>query len=154
MSSTDDVSNGERRENLEREAEVVRTRLSNRLSLLDRRKDRMIDKVKAMSRPPLLIAVLVGGGLALTAAIFIVRKLRNRPSELQRLLQEFMVEAKLIPPQPESPLKTAIKRGLASGVAIGLREVGKRSVERLLTPSDVDVKVNVNEPKHEWATGS
>jgi hypothetical protein len=154
MSSTDDLSNGERRENLEREAEVVRTRLSNRLSLLDRRKDRLIDKVKAASRPPLLIALLVGGGIALTAAIFIVRRLRQRPSELQRLLQEFMVEAKLLPPQPESPMKNAITRGLASGVAIGLREVGRRSVERLLAPSSGDVDVKSNEPKHEWATGS
>jgi hypothetical protein len=130
----DEITDGTRRENLEREAEVVRTRLSNRLSQLDDRKDRLVDKVRAASRPPLSIALLIGAGLAIGAGVFIVRRARRRPSELQQLLQEILAEAKLVPPQPDGPLKSAMKRGLASAITLGLREVGKRSVERLLAP--------------------
>ena len=136
MSSGDDIpTGGEWRDGVEREAEVVRTRLSNRLALLDQRKDQVVDSVKAFTKPPRSIALLVGAGVALAATVLIIRKLRHRPSEFERMLAEFLTEAKLVPPRPESPLRSAVKRGLASAVTLGLREVGKRSVERLLAPS-------------------
>ena len=136
MSSSDDLSNSDRRDNLEREAEVVRNRLSHRLALLDGRKDRLVDSVKAMSRPPLSL-LLLGAGVAVFATVLIVRRMRHRPSELEKIIAEFLLESKLLPPPPDSPLKAAVKRGLASAVTLGLREVGKRGVARLLAPPNV-----------------
>jgi hypothetical protein len=150
MSSSDDLSNSDRRDDLEREAEVVRARLSQRLALLDGRKDRLVDSVKAISRPPLSL-LLLGAGAAIFATVLIVRKMRHRPSELERLIAEFLQESKLLPPPPDSPLRTALKRGLTSAVTLGLREVGRRGVARLLAPSDVVV---TTDSRAEWAQGS
>jgi hypothetical protein len=149
MSSSEDLSNGDRRDNLEREAEVVRARLSHRLALLDGRKDRLVDSVKAMSRPPLSL-ILLGAGAAIFATVLIVRKMRHRPSELEKIIAEFLQESKLLPPPPDSPFKRALKRGVTSAITLGLREAGKRGVARLLAPPNVVV----TDSRADWAQGS
>jgi hypothetical protein len=149
MSSSDDLSNDDRRDNLEREAEAVRARLSNRLALLDSRKDRVVDSVKAMAKPPLSL-LLLGAGVAIFATVLIVRKLRHRPSELEKIIAEFLQESKLLPPPPDSPLKRALMRGITSAVTLGLREAGRRGVARLLAPPNVVV----TDSRADWAQGS
>lgn len=149
MSSSDDLSDGDRRHDLEREADAVRDRLSQRLALLDSRKDRLVDSVKAVSRPPLSL-LLLGAGAAIFATVLIVRRLRHRPSELENLIAEFLQESKLLPPPPDSPLRRALKRGVTSAVTLGLREAGKYGVARLLAPPNVVV----TDSRAEWAQGS
>lgn len=143
MSIADDMPVEDRREELEREAEVVRTRLSNGLAMLGARRERLVENVKNFARPPKSIAIIVGAGLAVTATVLIVRGLRRRKSPFERFLEEVIAEARheaeLSAPRVDGPVMRAVKRGVSSAIVLGLREVGKRSVERLLAPADIEI---------------
>ncbi|MDQ2643118.1 MAG: hypothetical protein M3020_04840 [Myxococcota bacterium] len=120
-------SNGDRLHELEREAAAARSRLNERLAVLDERKDRLVQSVKGATRPPLSLVLIAGVGLA--ATVLIVRSLRRRRvGALERVATQWL--AALEPPAPPSPVVNALKRGAMTLVAQGVQELGRRSVER------------------------
>ena len=124
-------SNGDRLETLEREAAAARSRLNERLAVLDERKDRLVQSVKGATRPPVPLLILAGVGIA--ATVLIVRGLRRRRvGALERVATQWL--AALEPPAPPSPVMSALKRGAISLVAQGVQELGRRGVERCAPP--------------------
>lgn len=124
-------SNGDRLESLEREAAASRSRLNERLSVLDGRKDRLVQSVKNATKPPLSLLVLAGVGIA--ATVLIVRRIRRRRvGSLERVATQWL--AALEPPAPPSPLFIALKRGAISLAAQGVQELGRRGMERWAPP--------------------
>lgn len=124
-------SNGDRLESLEREAAAARSRLNERLAVLDERKDRLVRSVKGAAKPPLSLLLLAGVGIA--ATVLIVRRVRRRRvGALERVATQWL--AALEPPAPPSPVVSALKRGAISLVAQGVQELGRRGMERWAPP--------------------
>jgi len=127
-------SNGDRLESLEREAAAARSRLSERLSVLDERKDRLVRSVKGATKPPLSLLIVAGVGLA--ATVLIVRRIRRRRvGALERVATQWLAALEP-PPPPDSAFVSALKRGAVSLVAQGVQELGRRGVERWAPPGE------------------
>jgi hypothetical protein len=115
----------------------------DRVSQLDERRDKVVRAVKAATRPPLSIALLVVAGTAVTALVaYRIHRSRKRPFER-------VVEAWLLPPEPPRPpsmLVATLKKTLLSAVVKGLEEIGRRSVDRLLAapPDEFDHRVSAS----------
>lgn len=127
MSGLGDVTNGDRRTQLEQRAEAVRSRLEERLEALDERRDRMVDIAKKMTRPPVAIVLLGLAGVAGTALL--VRSLSSRrPSVTQEWRNALVTGAS----RRDGFLAKALKRAALSVIATAVQRLSTRGLDQLL----------------------
>lgn len=133
--STTDVMNGDRRKQLERRAEAVRSRLEQRLDLIDHRAHRLVNVARAATSQPAAVALLAVAGIA--ATILVVRGARRRNvgpgqrlgSALQPLFGRYAGPAV---PRAEGFFVRALKRAAISLVAVAVQRLGTQGMDRLL----------------------
>jgi hypothetical protein len=127
MSGVGEISNGDRRTQLEERAQAVRSRLEERLEVLDDRRDRVVAIARKAVRPP--FGVLLLGVAGVLATGIIVRKLSRRPSTADRIFS--LLQA---PPvrSTEGFLARAIKGAVLSVVATAVQRLSTQGLDRFL----------------------
>ena len=75
MSGVGDVTNGDRRRQLEQRADAVRSRLERNLEVLDERRQRFASVARAAAKSPVTVVLI--GAAGLTATILIARRIRQ-----------------------------------------------------------------------------
>lgn len=124
-------TNGDRIEQLEQRAREVRSRLEQRLDLLDARRQRMVDLARAATRPPASIALMAAVGA--TAAAIIVYKVRQRQRPAARLQRAFAPLVQRAPlPESDGMIMRAVKRSVVSVITLAIQRLGKQGLDRLL----------------------
>ena len=127
MSGFGDVTNGDRRTQLEQRAEAVRSRLEERLEALDERRDRMVHIAKKVTKPPIGIVLLGLAGVAGTALL--VRSLGSRRSSVSRQWRKALARSA---PRQTGFLSKALKRAALSVVATAVQRLSTRGLDQLL----------------------
>lgn len=132
MSGVGEMTNGDRRTQLEERAQAVRSRLEERLEALDGRRDRVVAIARNATRPP-FGALLIGAAGVLATGIIVRKLARRRPSagdRLRALLQT--------PPArtTEGFLARAMKSAALSVVATAVQRLSTRGLDRLLPESE------------------
>jgi hypothetical protein len=128
-----DVNNGndipsDRQAELEREANLARSRLMERLAQLDARRDHVVSVVKNATRPPWSYALMAAAGIVATAVI--VHRVQSRPRRrFDRFVMRWLTALEP-PPAPDGAIVAALKRGAVTALGAGVREIGRRGVER------------------------
>jgi hypothetical protein len=118
-------ANGQR-EQLEQRANQVRSKLEQRLHMIDERRHHVADLARSALRPPLSIVLLAVAGAA--AALFLVQRVRTRRSPVEQLLR-LLEPAE--PPQ-NSVFKQNIKKAATSLAVLAVQRVGRRGLDRWL----------------------
>lgn len=127
MSGLGDVTNGDRRTQLEQRAEAVRSRLEERLGALDERRDRMVDIAKKVTKPPVGIVLLGLAGVAGTALL--VRRISSRrPGVTEQWRRAMVANA----PRRDGFLARALKRAALAVVATAVQRLSTRGLDQLL----------------------
>ena len=127
MSGLGDVTNGDRRTQLEQRAEAVRSRLEERLGALDERRDRMVHIAKKVTKPPVGIVLLGLAGVAGTALL--VRSLGSRRSSVTQQWRRALAYSA---PRRDGFLSKALKRAALSIVATAVQRLSTRGLDQLL----------------------
>lgn len=127
MSGSEDLSNGNGRAQLERQAEAVRTRLERRLDALDDRRDRVVEFAKRAAHPPVSIAII--GTAAVLGAAVVAYQLHKRSSRRQRVGAHLLGTP---PSKPEGFFMAAFKRGALAIVATLVQRLSTRGLDHLL----------------------
>lgn len=135
MTMMDEAPTGERRAQLERRAAEVRARLEQRLQLLEQRRDGLVHRVRALTTPPVSVAIVAVAGVA--SALWLAYRAGMRRRDMGRV----MVVGQSGKP---SALGRMLRRvAISLGVAL-LRRMTARGVERLaVASSSSDGKVVV-----------
>ncbi len=144
MSGVSDVTNGDKRKKLEQRAEAVRSRLGRNLEVLDERRERFASVARAAAKSPLTVVLI--GAAGLTATVLIARRMRRRPSGLERILNGL---ASAAPPRPrrDGLLVDVLKRAALSLVVGTVQRLGTRGVDRLLADSHHDAHAVASSPR-------
>jgi hypothetical protein len=134
MSGFGEVTNGDKRTQLEQRADAVRSRLEDRLEALDERRDLMVHMARAATRPPISVILLGVAGAA--ATVLVVRGIRRRrPTAVQRWHSAFQASA---PSNLDGDgfFMSALKRAALGFIAAAVQRVGTRGLERLLADAE------------------
>jgi hypothetical protein len=128
MSSTSEVTNGDRREQLEHRAAEVRRRLEQRLDVIDDRRQQLTAIARAAIRPPVSVVLIAAAGAVTTALV--VRGIRRRRSREQSW-------AALLAPAQEPAREgglfaNAFKKAALSLIAVAVQRLGTRGLDLLL----------------------
>jgi hypothetical protein len=127
--------NGDTRKQLEQRADAARSRLERNLEVLDERRERFTSVARAAARSPLTVVLI--GAVGLTATVLIARRMRRRPSVLERIFRELAASAPP-PPREDGLLAKALKRAAVSLVVGTVQRLGTRGVDRWLADPDHD----------------
>jgi len=114
------------REHLEQRAAEVRSRLGQRLRVIDERRHQVAEIARAATRPPASVVLLAAAGAV--ATLFLVRRLRARQAHPPLL-------SYLLPPAPvpeKSLLRQGLERVATSLVVVAAQRLGKRGLDQLL----------------------
>jgi hypothetical protein len=126
MTSSSEVTNGDRREELEHRAAEVRRRLEQRLNVIDDRREQLTAVARAAIKPPVSVVLIAAAGAVTTALVVRgIRRRRNRQSWAALLspAQE---------PARESLLANAFKKAAMSLIAVAVQRLGTRGLDLLL----------------------
>jgi hypothetical protein len=133
MSTSTEVTNGDRREQLEHRAAEVRRRLEQRLNVIDDRRDQLTAVARAALHPPTRVVLIAAAGAVTTALV--VRSIRRR-----RRQQTWA--ALLSPAVPERSnggesglFASAFKKAALSLIAVAVQRLGTRGLDLLLAES-------------------
>lgn len=126
MTSTSEVTNGDRREQLEHRAAEVRRRLEQRLDVIDDRRQQLTAVARAAIHPPVSVLLIAAAGAVTTALV--VRGVRRRRSRQNwaALLSPAQEPAR------ESLLANAFKKAALSLIAVAVQRLGKRGLDLIL----------------------
>jgi hypothetical protein len=117
------------REQLEQRANEVRAKLEQRLHVIDERGHRLANVARAAARPPVSIVLCAVAGAA--AALFIIHKVRARPSFAERLAR--LLQPALPPPErKKSLLMNGVQEAATSLAVVAAQRAGKRGLDRWL----------------------
>jgi len=128
MSSTNEVTNGDRREQLEHRAAEVRRRLEQRLEVIDERRHQLTAVARAAIRPPASVVLIAAAGAVTTALV--VRSIRRRRSRQQGW--PALLGAAQERPREGGLLANALKRAALSFIAVAAQRLGTRGLDLLL----------------------
>lgn len=142
MSGFGDVTNGDRRTQLEQRAEAVRSRLEERLDALDERRDRMVHIAKKITKPPVGIVLLGLAGVAGTALL--VRRLGSRRSSVASQWRKALAHGA---PRRDGFLAKAFKRAALSVVATAVQRLSTRGLDQLLAEPGARAPAAVPRPR-------
>lgn len=126
MSTPGNGSNGnERRALLERRAAMVRERIEQRLEVLERRRDSLIQRVQSLTKPPVtVVAVLVVGVIGV--ALLVRRARRRKQARFAWLAQR---------PPERGWLARSLEKAAVSLGAVALHRLGALGIESALGPA-------------------
>jgi hypothetical protein len=142
MSGFGDVTNGDRRTQLEQRAEAVRSRLEERLEALDERRDRMVHIASKITKPPVGIVLLGLAGVAGTALL--VRKLSSRRPGVGSQWRRALTQSA---PRRDGFLAKAVKRAALSFVATAVQRLSTRGLDQLLAEPGARAPAAVPRPR-------
>ncbi len=143
MSGVGEMTNGDRRTQLEERAQAVRSRLEERLEALDGRRERVVAIARNATRPP-FGALLIGAAGVLATGIIVRKLARRRPSAGARWLALLQT-----PParSPEGFVARAMKRAALSLVATAVQRFSTRGLDRFLPESPPPMAVPRPRPR-------
>ena len=139
----------ERRERLERKANVIRSRIMRRVDALDTRRHQVTAIAKQGQRFAIPAAVALVGGAVIAAGLFFGAKrlLARKPEKTLGTQLRTLLAAWSPPPKRPSILDEAVRRLVLTSVTIVTTEVARRSVMNLVDGRSIAGRRLTTEPR-------